>query len=168
MLYSGLGSNAIHSLSQAWSSESRGARLTSSDFETKTRIRTGPNPVEAVIVLPVAHHIAHHIALAHDQADITAAKPRILAQYPVYAAIAVDRQTLDQLAAQDLADHRFQTLSEAASAASALNRASENAYLNDYQSGQLSGIQSWQKTECEYGLEKSIAIRAAANQSLNI
>lgn len=158
MMHSGLGSNTIHSLSQAWSSESRGARLTSSDFETKTKIRTGPNPVEAILVLPVAVHVAK---------QSEAGAERVIAEYPLYAAIAVDRQKLEMLDARGQAGNRYTTLSEATGVAAALNRDSENAYLNDYQSGQLSGIRSWQKTLCDNGLDGGISLTPAANQSLN-
>lgn len=154
-MHSGLGSNTIHSLSQAWSSESRGARLTSSDFDTKTQIRTGQNPVEAILVLPVATQTGRN----GDQ---------IVAQYPLHAAVAVDRQMFDDMNAQGLATRRHATLSEATREAATLNAASETAYLNDYQSGILSQVRSWEKTEMEQVDDSTITIRPAANQSLSL
>lgn len=155
MLRSGLGSNTIHNLSQAWSNESRGARLTSSDFDTKTQIRTGSNPVEAILVQPVAFQAGRN----GDQ---------IIAQYPVYAAIAVDSQTLKDFEERGLATQRHTTLSEATREATKLNQASETAYLNDYQSGALTPVQSWQKFTPDQRADTGIAVRAAANQSLSL
>lgn len=155
MRSSGLGSNTIHNLSQAWSNESRGARLTSGDFDTKTQIRTGQNPVEAILVQSVATQTGRN----GDQ---------IIARYPLYAAIAVDRQTLEDLEARGLASQRHNTLSEATREAATLNQASETAYLNDYQSGALTHVQTWERTATDQVADTAITIRAAANQSLSL
>jgi hypothetical protein len=155
MMKSGLGSNTIQNLSSAWSNESRGPRLHSRDFETKTMIRAGANPVEAILVLPVAV-----------QTGKTADK--IIAEYQLYAAVAVDRDSFAALSEQGLAANRHTTITEASQQAAALNRQSETSYLNDYQAGLLTGVGAWEKTETVAGGQTAITIRAAANQSLSI
>jgi|GEM_PF-4153885 hypothetical protein len=151
----GLDSNGLQSLSSVWSSESRGPRLHSNDFETKTLIRADGNPVEAILVLPVAVQTG------------VAAEGSTIAQYPVYAAIAVDQARLSVLSDAGLGNDRHTTLSEAAHRATALNAQSETAYLNDYQSGALSHVSHWEKAEpsTDNTAAAGIPVRPAANQS---
>lgn len=144
MLHNGLGSNTFHSLSQAWSSESRGPRLSASDFEAKTRI-LGQHPVEAIVVLPVA-------------AQIGKGAIGIIAQYPLYAAVALDRDSLNQLTASGATPQRHDTLSAATRNAAALNRDSETQYLNDYQAGHLASVESWHRSESSTPIEKDAII----------
>jgi hypothetical protein len=155
MMKSGLGSNTIHNLSSAWSNESRGPRLHSRDFETKTLIRAGANPVEAILVLPVAVQTGK-------------AADKTIAEYPLYAAVAVDRDSFAALSEQGLATNRHATITEASQQAAKLNRQSETSYLNDYQAGLLTGVGAWEKTEMATSNNTAITIRAAANQSLSI
>ena len=155
----GFDSTGQQSLSTAfsgvWSNESRGPRLHSADFETKTMIRTQGNPVEAIVVMPVAVQTG----LSGDG---------IVARYPVYAAVAVDRAHLDTITQNGLGSDRHTTLSEAAIRAGTLNAQSENAYLNDYQSGALARITQWEKTDPAVSGEIGIPLRPAANVSSKI
>lgn len=155
MMKSGLGSNTIQNLSSAWSNESRGPRLHSRDFETKTQIRAGSNPVEAILVLPVATQTGK-------SAD------RTIAEYPLYAAVAVDHDRFTELSERGQAGSRYTTITEAAQQAAALNQQSETNYLNDYQAGRLTGVQSWEKTDTAAGENTAITIHSAANQSLSL
>ena len=154
----GIDSSGVQSLSSVWSSESRGPRLHSNDFETKTLIRAGGTPVEAIVVLPVSI-----------QTGVTA-EGSAIAQYPVYAAMAVDQARLSDLTAQGLGNDRHTTLSEAAHRASTLNAQSETAYLNDYQSGALSHVGHWEKAEpsADSSTAAGIPVRPAANQSSGV
>jgi hypothetical protein len=143
------------SLSSVWSSESRGPRLHSSDFETKTLIRAGGNTVEAILVLPVTVQTG------------ICADGTLIAQYPVYAAMAVDQTRLNTLTETGLGNDRHLTLSEATQRAAALNAQSETAYLNDYQSGTLSHVGHWEPAEptSHSAATAGIILRPAVNQT---
>lgn len=147
----------LQSLSSVWSSESRGPRLQSHEFETKPLIRAGGNAVEAILVVAVSMQTG------------VSADGVAIATYPVYAAIAVDQARLSVLSDAGVATDRHTTMTDAAQRASDLNATSETTYLNDYQSGALSHVAHWEKSQNAASLQVGIgiAVRPAANQSAN-
>lgn len=141
------------SLSESWQSDSRGARLGAADFETKLYDRTNGNPLCAILVLP----IAHQAGIGRDGSAIADAR------YPLYAPVAVDRETLMTMLDTQKAniDDVHQTLSGALEQSKAYNNISHELYMDDYASGSLTGVARW---SCERDEKSSISVGPAANQ----
>ena len=138
----------------AWQFNSRGSRLDSHDFETKLLVRTNGKPLSAVLVLPVASFTGADSA------------GHMIAAYPVFAAVVVDRDSLAALMGRGLAtaENAFQTMNDAKEQADAMNGAVFKAYQDHYEAAELTAVQSWHKTDTE--ATPMIRIEPAANSQI--
>lgn len=151
-MQSGLGTTI--SLTNEWRNDTRGASLHNSDFDTKLLDRTGGKKLAAVLVLPVA------VQRGSDAAG------GMVAEYPLFAPVALDADSLSALRTGGLAKlgNTHQTISDAARHAAAMNEASQKAYQDHYAAGRLMAVAHWSRIATEP--RAGIVIGAAANGGL--
>jgi hypothetical protein len=134
-----------------WQFNCRGHGLRTADFETKLLNRTNGNSLSAVLVLPVA---------AYRGTDGTGER---VAEYPVFAAVAIDRDGLEEMMRRGVVtvENIYQTLSDASAEVTALNRLSQKAHDDHYDAGRLTTVQTWDKVDTD--ATPSIKTGPAAN-----
>lgn len=135
-----------------WQFNCRGSRLVADDFDTKLLIRTGDQPLCAVLVLAVA-------ALNGQNSS-----GQRVVSYPLFAAVAVDRQTLSQLLDRGRVtpENTFQTMSEAKIQAETINAKTYRSHQDSYELATLSAVHAWSKVDST-DISASIPIAAPAN-----
>lgn len=151
-MQSGLGTTI--SLSNEWRNDTRGASLHNSDFETKLLDRTGGKKLAAVLVLPVA---------VQSGSD---AGGGLVAEYPVFAPVAVDADSLAGMRSSGMATPAsiHQTISAAAQRAEALNAVAQKAYQDHYAAGRLIAVARWTRIAAE--ARPGIVVGPAANSGV--
>lgn len=152
-MQSGLGTTI--SLTNEWRNDTRGASLHNSDFDTNLLDRTGGKKLAAVLVLPVA---------VQSGSD---AGGGLVAEYPLFAPVAVDADGLAGMRSSGMAApaNIHQTISDAARRAEALNAASQKAYQDHYAAGRLIAVARWTRIAAE--TRPGIAVGPAANSGVS-